>query len=206
MGKHAYLIMAHDEFDVLKEILSDLDDERNDIFLHIDKKVQSCPFEMLESCVKKSNFYLVKRMNVNWGGYSQIACELHLIEQATKIKKYDYYHLITGVTYPIKTQDTIHEFFDKNQGIEFVGYDNKKDYGDRVRYIHIFNELGKPDTKLKQIKSGFQNKIVIMQKRINFCKSSVRNIEFKKGLVYWSLTDNAIRFILSQKKIIKNIF
>lgn len=37
-GKHAYLIMAHAEPELLTVLLSMLDDSRNDIFLHVDKK------------------------------------------------------------------------------------------------------------------------------------------------------------------------
>ena len=39
MNRHAFLIMAHHQFDFLKELLLALDDERNDIYLHIDQKV-----------------------------------------------------------------------------------------------------------------------------------------------------------------------
>ena len=41
MDKHAYLIMAHDHLDFLKERLLCLDDSRNDIYLHIDRKAGS---------------------------------------------------------------------------------------------------------------------------------------------------------------------
>ena len=37
-GRHAYLIMAHHRFDILGAVLLDLDDYRNDIFLHVDRK------------------------------------------------------------------------------------------------------------------------------------------------------------------------
>ena len=40
MGKHAYLIIAHDKFEQLKRLLLLLDDERNDIYLHIDSKAK----------------------------------------------------------------------------------------------------------------------------------------------------------------------
>lgn len=36
--RHAFLLIAHNEFQLLKVLLSMLDDKRNDIFLHIDKK------------------------------------------------------------------------------------------------------------------------------------------------------------------------
>ena len=37
--KHAYLIIAHHEFDILNKLIQAIDDERNDIFIHFDKKV-----------------------------------------------------------------------------------------------------------------------------------------------------------------------
>ena len=36
--KHAFLIIAHNEYPVLRALLSMLDDERNDIYLHIDQR------------------------------------------------------------------------------------------------------------------------------------------------------------------------
>ena len=36
--KHAYLIIAHGELPVLETLLSMLDDERNDVYLHVDKR------------------------------------------------------------------------------------------------------------------------------------------------------------------------
>ena len=38
--KHAFLIIAHNEYPVLEVLLSMLDDERNDIYLHIDKRAK----------------------------------------------------------------------------------------------------------------------------------------------------------------------
>ena len=38
MGKHAYLIMAHSDWNMLNTLLELIDDKRNDIYIHIDKK------------------------------------------------------------------------------------------------------------------------------------------------------------------------
>lgn len=43
MSRHAYLIMAHNEPDILNKLLLLLDDERNDIFIHYDKKCKLPP-------------------------------------------------------------------------------------------------------------------------------------------------------------------
>lgn len=40
---HAYLIIAHNEFEVLTKLIGLLDDNRNDIYVHIDKKVEKVP-------------------------------------------------------------------------------------------------------------------------------------------------------------------
>ena len=49
--KHAYLIMAHNDFQILIEILKELDHERNDIFLHIDKKTLEFPEQKIKNAV-----------------------------------------------------------------------------------------------------------------------------------------------------------
>ena len=67
MGKHAYLILAHNQFDLLSKLLRCLDDSRNDIFLHIDLKA-SFEREQLISVVKESNLYFTDRVSVRWGG------------------------------------------------------------------------------------------------------------------------------------------
>lgn len=46
--KHAFLIIAHNEYPVLEVLLSMLDDERNDIYLHIDKRATEL-FQQIKS-------------------------------------------------------------------------------------------------------------------------------------------------------------
>ena len=41
--KHAYLIIAHHEFEVLEKLVQSLDDVRNDIYIHFDRKLKSLP-------------------------------------------------------------------------------------------------------------------------------------------------------------------
>ncbi len=36
--RHVYLILAHNEPEILKTLVEMIDDERNDIYIHIDKK------------------------------------------------------------------------------------------------------------------------------------------------------------------------
>ena len=53
MGKHAYLIMAHNQAELLKKLVQCLDHERTDIFIHIDKKAK-IDVEEIRNISKKS--------------------------------------------------------------------------------------------------------------------------------------------------------
>ena len=55
LKKHAYLIMAHNNFYVLNKLILLLDDERNDIYIHIDKKVKEFDFDVFKKICKKEN-------------------------------------------------------------------------------------------------------------------------------------------------------
>lgn len=137
-GKHAYLIMAHHRFDVLKMLLTDLDYEDNDIFLHIDRKTKDVPTDELKACVRKSRLVLIERIPVYWGHFSQTRCVLNLLKAATETSHYDYYHLLVGVEFPLMTQDRIHRFFDENQGKEFIGFADGVDIEKRVKYYYFW--------------------------------------------------------------------
>ena len=83
-----------------------LDDERNDIYLHIDKKVVLGSLEQdLFRLAKARLFVLEQRLDVRWGDISVVKAELLLLETASMKGPYDYYHLLSGVDLPIKSQD-----------------------------------------------------------------------------------------------------
>lgn len=49
IDKHAYLVMCHNNFNHLCKLLTELDDIRNDIYIHIDKKHQSIQSRALKN-------------------------------------------------------------------------------------------------------------------------------------------------------------
>lgn len=119
-SKHAYLIIAHNDPYCFHKLIGLLDDESNDIFVHIDKKSDISQFE--DVLVEKSNLYFTDRIDVRWGSYSQIKSELILLHSAKRMGNYKRYHLLSGVDLPIKSQREIHDFFDSYPNTEFVGY------------------------------------------------------------------------------------
>lgn len=206
MKKHAYLIIAHNNFYILEKLLRLLDDERNDIYIHIDKKVREFNFKYFQNICNKSNIKFIKRMKVYWGGYSQVQCELNLLEEALK-NNYEYYHLISGVDLPIKTQSYIHDYFNKNKGTEFIRFmESGWDYN-RVSKVHLINDYCKTNNKFLELTYMIFNKIANkFINKDNYDRSKKFNYEFKKGDNWFSITHECAEYILSNKNLIRNMF
>lgn len=109
----AFLIIAHEEFDILRRLVSSLDDESHDIYIHIDKKAG--PLPDIETKASRL-FMLEKRMDVRWGHVSQIACEYLLWETAVQNGPYDSYVLLSGTHLPLKPLDQVKAFFCQHKG------------------------------------------------------------------------------------------
>ena len=198
MEKHAYLIMAHRDDATFRTLVSLLDNEYNDIYIHMDKKVKKYNIKEIEQLVKKSHIYHIERAKVSWGGYSLINCELNLLNSAVKNGKYQYYHLLSGQDLPLKTQKYIHNFFEKNKGKEFISFRSKEfTYQDRVLYFHPLQELLKrKNIRLAKISSMLQKPFV---KRNN-------HISFQKGANWFSITNNLAQYVLNNRTWIKKHF
>ena len=80
--KHAWLVIAHNEFEILQMLIDALDHPGSDIYVHIDKKVKNIP----RLRAGKSNLYVLeRRLDVRWGSVSQIECELLLMSEAVAV-------------------------------------------------------------------------------------------------------------------------
>ena len=208
--KHAYLIMTHNEPYILEKILKLIDDERNDIYVHVDKKWKEFNFDYFKDLVKKSKLFFTKRLDVKWGSFKQIECELLLFETAS-FQKYAYYHLISGVDLPLVSQDEIHDFFDRNMGKEFVIFDNHNAISEnaleRVKFYHFLVSWARSKSKFKRWFFGkFHFWSIKFQKKLMVNRVKKYALEFRKGANWVSITDELLRYILSKKKFIRKMF
>ena len=116
---HAYLIMAHNDFLILEKTLLMLDDQNNDFYIHIDKKVKKFDFDHFRNLLKYSSVYFIKRRDVQWGSYNIIRTEMDLFKASYK-KQYDFYHLMSGSDMPIVGKYDIKSFFDGHKGKNYL--------------------------------------------------------------------------------------
>lgn len=201
MGRHAYLILAHKNINQLRKLIELLDDSRNDIFVHIDAKLSDFNPDEWGNIVSKSSLkFLSNRINVSWGGVSIMRAELSLLKAATFNDVYDYYHLLSGMDLPLKTQDDIHSFFEANAGKEFINlWEFKKSTLSRFRYYTIFPE-GESKFLTRIVNHIFKGLQMAVGYRIN------RNVNFCFGSQWFSITDDLARYVVSKEEWLERVF
>jgi hypothetical protein len=201
MDKHAYLIMAHNNYDYLNKLISVLDDPRNDIYLHIDAKdTLFCEDQLIPP--ENSNLFYIERKKIYWGGFSQTICELDLLQEAVK-KEYAYYHLLSGADFPIKSQNYIHNFFSINKGYEFVGFDNEWNEN-KIKYRQYYTDVGR-DKKITTIAKKIINLIYLKLQKITR-RTPTYDIKVYKGANWFSITHDLALFVLENRKLIYDNF
>ena len=202
MNRHAYLIMAHHQFDFLKELLIALDHERNDIYLHIDEKVRDFDFSGFSQAVHKSDLYFTKRLKVHWGGYSQTACELTLLKAALP-RHYAYYHLLSGSDFPLKSQEQIHRFFEEHAGWEFLHFDAPlvlPQVKERISLYHFFRESSCP------LAEPADMLLTRLQRLLHVNRLKKEAVTLQKGANWFSITHAFAEYVLSREDWIRKHF
>lgn len=190
--KHAYLILAHTDLLMLQLLVCMLDDVRNDIYIHIDRKA---PFDGKTLQTQKSNlFVLEERMDCRWGDFSLVEAEFLLFGKAFEKGLYSYYHLLSGVDMPIKSQDYIHAYCEKYNGTEFIGFAQNVTLQElKWRSQHYF--LFSKDFQTRKIwKRALRALFIYLQDFFLYKRSSW---VIKKGSQWCSVTSEFVKLLLS---------
>lgn len=205
MLRHAFLIIAHNEFGSLQRLINALDVDGYDIYVHIDARVRQLP--ELKSHRSRLTV-LEQRMKVIWGHESQPQCEMLLMETAAKSgMQYDFYHLISGTHYPVADKKGMDEFFGQYAGKSIfqpigIGPDEKlKRFG---RY-HFFLPYYSSRHRIVNKPARFLWKAMLYaQKKLHIS----RDYSFLNGKAsnWCALSADAVKAILTDKQLIKKRF
>ena len=195
--KHAWLIIAHNEFGILQRLLTALDAPECDFFVHIDKKVKVLPALTIS---KGQVFFLKDRIDVRWGHVSQIETELLLLETALKQGPYEHYHIISGTHLPLKPVDYVLKFYEDHVGEEImrVWPSDEGDADFKLRRYHFPLRDFKSSNRLRRSLCQFTWKCILKVQKV-FGIRHHKNEHFCKTDNWLSLTDEAARYIVSQK-------
>lgn len=211
MKKHAYCILAHGDRYCLDTLIELLDDPRNDIYIHFDRKSSA----LLEAGLQTRSSGLTilppeERVDVRWGDISLVEAELAVMGRAARApENYAYIHLISGNDLPLKTQDEIHEFFDSvPEGSNFVeiseGEHIEKSLRDSTDYYYLFTPLQRKVGKglLPTLSLFFARCMrhgwVILQKMFGY-KRDWKGLKLARGVNWVSVSKEFARYLDDRK-------
>lgn len=118
MTKSAILILAHKAPQQLARLVSRLQCDYFDIFIHVDSKSDINPFH--EAITEHNVIWIEKRINTRLMNFSLIDATMSLIESALSHGIYSYFILLTGQDYPIKSNLYIQTFLERNYPMDFI--------------------------------------------------------------------------------------
>lgn len=203
LHRHAYLIIAHNRPDLLQNLVKMLDYKLNDIFIHIDAKARISDFRDSVHARYSRIFWLEDRVDVVWGDYSLVQCEMALFAKAIDTGEYSYIHLLSGVDIPLKSQVEIHRFFRQNNGRLFIGYSHTL----RAE-MHIARRTGLYHFPSKCGRNSFLNLVrrMFCALQLTLHVSRRHNLEMKMGPEWVSLTSECVKYLLSKTEVVKSEF
>lgn len=205
-NKHAYCIIAHNEPKILATLLDMIDDERNDIFLLVDKKTDIGIYDGIKA--QKARLFFSPRVDIRWGDLSLVIAELTIFEFAYNHGPYQIYHLLSGVDLPIKNQDFIHEFITEHPNTEFVGFQHEgylADLANKTNYYHFFMSLMNSPIKLFR-KFGYKAESLSLFIQTKLGINKQYEFELKKGHEWCSITNKFISYLIENKNTIMKLF
>lgn len=198
--KQAFLVIAHNNPEILCHQLAMLDNANTAIYLHIDKRA-NIDRATLREVVKQSYLEFIPSRKIRWGQYSQIDCELRLLRAALK-RGYDYYHLISGVDLPLHTVNEMEERLKANPGCEYIHFDAETadcTVIDRVRYYHLFVGRSSWQKRLDGV-------LVWVQRLLGLDRWRKTGLVLQKGANWFSITDSLARSIAADAAQIRHLF
>jgi hypothetical protein len=201
LKKHAYLITAYDNQYQLEQLLSLLNDERNDIYLQVDSKGSLRVDNLI---LNKSSLFILPPVPINWAAFSFIQAELNLLKAATE-RRYHYYHFLSGSDLPLVNQDIIHNFLE-NSDLEYVDFAP----GGLLRghwkaaYYHFF-----VDTKFYReylFVRILSHLLIKLQILFGIDRSKTFHETFYSGSTWFTITHSFAEYILAHQAWIEKTF
>lgn len=207
--KHAFLLLTHFSPEKTYDLVRRLTSPEHYIVIHFDKKTnidQADPY-FVKLKQNLNTTVLSDRVDVQWGGYRIINADLNMMREALKHKDVGYMHLITGQCMPAKSMMYIHDFFEKNNGTEYIEtalMPQTADHGltyKRVNNYHLhdfFNPRSKKarDVFFKNVNTAFRKLQGALKMIGIYRRYPSRYIPVYTGSAWWSLSYAACKYVV----------
>lgn len=198
--KLAYLISAHTDPEHLKRLISVLHSDA-DYYIHIDAKVDIKPFTDLITFPYVH--FIRKRIDVEWGNLSQVKYQMALIKACLDSGiNYDYIFSLSGLDYPLWSNESITRFLEKRPGFNYIQGMNLTQTGNPGYQISRppLDWLRIPDQRLKmRVRKLFRLGLETVGYRKKLTFSTPRKVfEIYKGASWWCITPELASYVLTR--------
>jgi hypothetical protein len=189
--KTAYLVFAYKNPKLLERAIERLSSENCAFFIHIDKKFDIEEFSNIDG---ENVFFSEERVPVYWAEFSGIQAILLLLRQALRgPQSFDYFALLSGSEYPIRSRQYIEGFLEQNRGLEFINI-VKMPSDAAGKPISRINTLRFQSIKpLRRFATRAMAKIGLAQRDY---KKYLGSLEPYAGNTWWALSSDACKYIV----------
>lgn len=198
----AILILCHKNAHQLNLLLRELKHPSFQFFVHVDKK--STITERIEI---RDDIHILEdkyRVDVQWGGLSEVIATLNLLNEAIRYGKFDYFWLCSGQDYPIKPLNRIIKRLESSPSTNYINlfpsynsglkYPNNFDKRNSVYYPYILIGPGKIKRIFRrtyiELTGGYNKTLHII------ARNNSTNLKFYYGSQWWCLNNDTIIWIL----------
>ena len=197
--KICYLILAHNNPHHFERLINVISTPNTKIFVHIDAK--SALVEFGKRITQANVVFIKERVSVSWGGFSMVQATLNLLSEAFATKnEYDYYCLLSGSDYPLKSPKYIEKYLKEHYGREFINIvkiPNKlvSKSLSRITSYHIDVEHHRNNIVPKII----AHNVVYMVNKLNIQRRFepiFKGMKPYAGSQWWVLTHSAVQYIM----------
>lgn len=203
----AYIISAYKDPQQLRRLIDALDQDA-DFYIHIDKRIDIEPFKKV-FIARDNVFFSATRFFINWGGYAQVLFQRELLRCAIESKKkYTRIVCLSGMDYPLWSNDKIQNEFNQNFQKEYIAGMNisactNKGQRSKIGYYHFFRDLPIENALIKKYLKGvsmYLMKLIPIRKKLQV-KFSGKMVDVYMGSDYWALTYECAKYVY--EKMIK---
>lgn len=209
--RQAFVILAHGKWSLLERLLGALQAPDFDVYLHVDADV-AMPVGWLErQQARFPNVILMPRQRIYWADVSLVDLELRCFEQVLASgRAYSHIHLLSGQDLPLQSNDAIVRFFSEHPTTQFVhAYEGAENNLTHVRCHYIFThyfqykEGSRIGYRLRRLANQLWHAV---QKLALVHRWHRRDIAFRKGSQWCSITLDFARYLLEQREEILALY
>ena len=185
-----YIILVFDNPNQIKRLISSLNSKSVFFYIHVDKKVDQSPFELLLGEYNNLKFVDTNNRNeISWGDNKMVKSILNLLQLVNEYHTTGYCVLLSNNDYPIKSNLSIRQYFGDKYGNSFIAI-NQLDSESTIFKQRLKSYKFDLSTKRKDLvlvpsiwdKDFFSLKNLVSIKRILVTKQffNLRKILFKR--------------------------